>query len=180
MPSTGLQCPRPFSLCLSYFFRLFSEAAAATLQTTNNFPFIGTWLFQILVRLHTLTLPMPCTRPPCPTETSLSQSPPLLPCLQWVTPFQIQAPSSWAFILMPTKLCLFATLWLMATHNQKSMNKGRKKVTVDPQQENDRNQQKQHLRTSMRHGLSTNVSLLFSNRMLCVWCQMLTSNWHLA
>lgn len=90
MPSTGLQCPRPFSLCLSYFFRLFSEAAAATLQTTNNFPFRGTWLFQILVRLHTLTLPMPCTRPPCPTETSLSQSPPLLLVCNELHPFKFK------------------------------------------------------------------------------------------
>lgn len=57
------------SPCLSYFFRLFSGAAAATLQTTNNFPFSGTWLFQILVRLYTLTLPMP--PPPLP---------PPLPC----------------------------------------------------------------------------------------------------
>lgn len=52
----------PF-LCLSYFFRLFSGAAAATPQTTNNFPFSGTWLLQILVCLYTLTLPMP---PPLP------------------------------------------------------------------------------------------------------------------
>ena len=51
--------PPPRFLCLSYFFRLFSGAAAATLQTTNNFPFSSTWLFQILVRLYALTLPMP-------------------------------------------------------------------------------------------------------------------------
>lgn len=40
-PPTAPTLPT-LSLCLPYFFRLFSEAAAATLQTTNNFPFSST------------------------------------------------------------------------------------------------------------------------------------------
>lgn len=84
--------PTPF-FCLPYFFHLFSEAAAATLQTTNNFPFSCTWLFQILVRLYTLTLPMPSTRPPFHTERPAYANAHLLRLISNVStewpPFQI-------------------------------------------------------------------------------------------